>query len=61
MSKRLSFAASEILEGLREALQDAKGNPIEGMRQEIVCKEKPKDARTTKSENGMRRNDRRVN
>lgn len=26
----MSFAASEILEGLHEALQDAKGVPVEG-------------------------------
>lgn len=61
MSEERSFAASAILEGLREALQDAEGNPIEGMRQEIVCKKKPKDAQAAKSESGMHRNDKRAN
>ncbi|MBQ1867894.1 helix-turn-helix domain-containing protein [Selenomonas sp.] len=44
MSK-MSFAASEILEGLNEALQDAKGIPVEGVKKTVVYQVKPKEVR----------------
>lgn len=56
MSEERSFAASAILEGLREALQDAEGNPEDGMRQEIVYKEAAKEVRTAKPANTIQQN-----
>ena len=32
MAKKMSVAASEILEGLNEALMDAKGIPVDGVK-----------------------------
>ena len=41
----MSFAASEILEGLHEALQDAKGIHVEGVKKTVVYQVKPKEVR----------------
>jgi len=45
MIEKMSFAASEILEGLNEALLDAKGKPITGTKYETVYRIKPKEVR----------------
>lgn len=45
MDKEISFAASEILEGLNEALQDAKGEPVAGTKRGTVYKVRPKEVR----------------
>lgn len=36
MNKNMSMEASEILEGLQEALSDAKGMPVKGVKKTIV-------------------------
>ncbi len=36
MAKKMSVAASEILEGLNEALMDAKGIPVDGVKKSVV-------------------------
>ena len=45
MAEKISFAASEILEGLNEALMDAKGVHVEGLKKSIVCGIKPQEIR----------------
>lgn len=45
MDEKMSFAATEILEGLNEALQDARGVPVKGMKREEVYRIRPKDVR----------------
>ena len=41
----MSIAASEILEGLNEALMDAKGISVEGIKKTVVYKVQPKEVR----------------
>ena len=36
MTEKMSFAASQILEGLNEALMDAKGLPVEGLKKSTL-------------------------
>ncbi len=38
MPKNMSFAASQILEGLNEALQDAQDVPVEGLKKTVIYK-----------------------
>ena len=45
MSEKMSFAASEILEGLNEALMDAKGIPVAGLKKSVVYKVRPQEIR----------------
>ena len=45
MAEKMSFAASEILEGLNEALMDAKGLPVEGLRKSVVYRVRPQEIR----------------
>ncbi len=45
MSEPMSFAASEILEGLNEALMDAKGINVDGIKKTVVYKVQPKVVR----------------
>lgn len=45
MSETMSFAASEIMEGLNEALQDAKGMPVKGTKKTVVYRVEPKEVR----------------
>ncbi len=37
MPEKMSFAASEILEGLNEVLADAKGVPVDGLKKSTAC------------------------
>ncbi|RGS73353.1 DNA-binding transcriptional regulator [Mitsuokella sp. AF21-1AC] len=45
MNKNMSMEASEILEGLQEALNDAKGMPVKGVKKTIVYRVNPKNVR----------------
>ncbi|MBR1759803.1 MAG: helix-turn-helix domain-containing protein [Schwartzia sp.] len=45
MAEKMSFAASEILEGLNEALMDAKGLPVEGLRKSVMYRVRPQEIR----------------
>ena len=44
-NKKMSFAASQILEGLNEALMDAQGVPVKGIRKTVVYGITPKEVR----------------
>lgn len=45
MAEKMSFAASQILGGLNEALLDAQGIPVEGLKKSIVYKVRPREIR----------------
>ena len=45
MAKKMSVAAAEILEGLNEALMDAKGIPVDGVKKSVVYTIRPQDVR----------------
>lgn len=45
MSEQISPAAAAILEGLNEALADAKGEPVAGWKKTMVYRVEPKEIR----------------
>ena len=45
MSEQISPAAAAILEGLNEALADAKGEPVAGLKKTMVYRVEPKEIR----------------
>lgn len=45
MSERISPAATAILEGLNEALADAKGQPVAGLKKTTIYPVEPKEIR----------------
>ena len=45
MDKKMSPAALEILDGLHEALCDAKGMPVDGLKNTVVYRVNPKSVR----------------
>ena len=49
MKNSMSIEAAEILNGLQEALSDAKGLPVEGITKTIVYREGPKPVQKKES------------